>query len=326
MEIELIKKQLRREGNVLGGALLIYKGIMNVAVIAAMLAAVFAQAFRLALSGTLDAAAMEEMMGIMLSASGWGYLLAVAVGMLILLLWKKPHYIRREICKQGRPMRIGSFFLLLCLVAAVQSAAQLWCMALEWLCNRFGLSILELLQNSAGDMDNLAMFLYIGLLAPIFEEILFRGLMMRSLEPYGKRFAMFASALFFGLFHGNPVQTPYAIVVGLVLGYTAMEYNVVWAMVLHLINNLFFSDTLPRLLSHLPYELPDIVLWGIVIAMTLVAVIALCVKRRQIAQWFAEERRTEVWQRRAFYRAPCAVIFTVSCLLDIALVFAMLFL
>lgn len=332
---ELLKMQLRREGNTLGATLLIYKVIMNVAVFAVMLVVAFVQAFTVALAGTLGTAAgaenevsidMEALMETMLSASGWGYLLAVAVGMLILLLWKKPHYIRREICKQGKPMGIGSFFILLCLVMAAQSAAQLWSMGLEWICNQFDLSILELLESSAVDLDSLSMLLYIGLLAPITEELLFRGLMLRTLEPYGKRFAIFASALFFGLFHGNPIQTPYAFLVGLVLGYTAMEYNVVWAMVLHLINNLLLSDTLPRLLAYLPYELPDIVLWGTVIVFTLVSLIGLAVKRRQIVQWFTEEKRTDAWQRKAFYRAPCAVIFTISCLLDIALVIAMLFL
>ena len=35
--------------------------------------------------------------------------------------------------------------------------------------------------------------------------------------------------------------------VGLVLGYTAVKYNIVWAMVLHMVNNLILGDTIPRL-------------------------------------------------------------------------------
>ena len=42
-----------------------------------------------------------------------------------------------------------------------------------------------------------------GLIAPAAEELLFRRLLLRRLRPYGGRFALVASALCFGLFHGN---------------------------------------------------------------------------------------------------------------------------
>ena len=65
-------------------------------------------------------------------------------------------------------------------------------------------------------------YLTIGLLAPLAEEIVFRGAILRSLlnaprlSPWG---AISISALMFALIHMNPVQMPNAFVVGLLLGW-----------------------------------------------------------------------------------------------------------
>ena len=42
-----------------------------------------------------------------------------------------------------------------------------------------------------------------AILAPVAEELMFRGWILRSLRPYGKRFAVLGSAVLFGIFHGN---------------------------------------------------------------------------------------------------------------------------
>lgn len=320
-------KPLRQQGNVQGGALLIYKIIMNVAVFAVMFVVSFAEAFKLAFSGSLDGdfdtimnAVTESMMG----AMGWGYLLAVAAGWLILRLWKKNVFFKQEIYKPGKPMGVGSFIALVCLVFGCQLPAQLLTYAVEWVANLFGGSIVKILEENAVDMDNFAMWLYVCLAAPIAEELLFRGLVLRSLEPYGKKFAIVVSAVLFGLYHGNPIQTPYAILVGLILGYVAAEYNIVWAMVLHMMNNLLLSDTMTRLLELLPYGVADAVSWAVLILFFLAALIVLLIKWRESLAWCKQES-IEKWQNKAFWRSPCVIILCIMCALDIVLICAMSF-
>ena len=63
--------------------------------------------------------------------------------------------------------------------------------------------------------------------------------------------SILGSAFLFGLFHGNLLQTPYAFLVGLVLGYVAVEYSVGWSMALHIFNNLVLADLLSRLTANL---------------------------------------------------------------------------
>lgn len=76
-------------------------------------------------------------------------------------------------------------------------------------------------------------------MAPIFEEFAFRGVIMQSMRRYGDGFAIIASALLFGLMHSNTAQTPFAFIMGLVLGYIVVKTNSIWtAVALHAANNL----------------------------------------------------------------------------------------
>ena len=63
-------------------------------------------------------------------------------------------------------------------------------------------------------------YLAIGLLAPLAEEIVFRGAILRSLLTTAKPMAaIIISALLFALVHMNPAQMPYAFIAGLLLGW-----------------------------------------------------------------------------------------------------------
>lgn len=75
--------------------------------------------------------------------------------------------------------------------------------------------------------------------APIFEELLCRGVVLGSLrDRYGATVAWLVSALFFGVLHVQPVQVVSATVVGLVLGYVYLATDSLWpSMILHALNN-----------------------------------------------------------------------------------------
>lgn len=314
---QLRLKQLRHAYSVQGWAMLIYYGILNVAVMIVMFVDAFAQAFSMAASGQeMD---VEQMTEAMIANSGWGYFIAIVVGMIVLLLWKKPQFCFDTIWTRGNPMKLGSFLGIFVIFVSAQLGAQLLYILLESLFNLFGLSVAQSMESAGGQMDGLSMFLYIGLGAPISEEILFRGLVLRSMEPYGKKFAIFASALMFGLYHGNIIQIPFAFVVGLVLGYVTVEHNIGWAILLHLFNNLILSDTLMRLTAHLPEPWPDLSFWLLIIACTLAAVIVLIVKREKIKAWL-HYYQDDPQCNKAFWGAPG--IITLVVILGVMTVFA----
>lgn len=302
------RKDVKRRMSTTGWTLLIYYAIMNMAVVGWMVVEMVLSMMRGAISGDFEAiesAVMES------AESGWGYLLAVVAGFLILLLWKKPRFLKEEVFTKGAPMKGGSFFTILCIFLSGQMVFQIGSTVLELILNSFGYSIIEGMESLQTDPDNFSMFLYAGILAPITEEILFRGLIQRTMLPFGKKFAIFVSSFTFGLFHGNLIQTPYAFVVGLVLGYVAAEYNILWAMVLHMINNLLLGDLLYRLLGGLPEDMANLIVWGIILAFTIAAVILLIAKRKKIAAWLHREKMIGAYVKCYFSCAGTIVLLVI---------------
>ena len=85
------------------------------------------------------------------------------------------------------------------------------------------------------------------ILVGVAEELVFRGVLMRGLKPLGRNFAIVTSALMFGLFHDDVVQGLFAFGCGLLFGFVAMEYSLVWSIVLHVFNNAVLGGVLPWL-------------------------------------------------------------------------------
>jgi membrane protease YdiL (CAAX protease family) len=77
------------------------------------------------------------------------------------------------------------------------------------------------------------------IMAPVVEELIFRGVIMHGLmRNYSKFTAIFVSALLFALFHLNPWQFPATFVLGLVLGILMLRTRNIYLCILgHAINN-----------------------------------------------------------------------------------------
>lgn len=72
------------------------------------------------------------------------------------------------------------------------------------------------------------------IIAPLFEEFWFRGIVLESLRPYGNGFAIFVSGILFGMTHANFSQFFYATVLGICLGYIAVSTNsIVTTTIMH---------------------------------------------------------------------------------------------
>lgn len=316
-------RELRKAANTQGGVLLIYHVIMTFAVMIVMFAVTFVWAFDSAIGGGTDS--IEDIVAVSIKATGWGYLLTVFIGTIILLLWKKPAYFHHTIFQKGKPITVVGFFALLSIMMSVQLVVQVCNLGLTYLLDAFGVDGSALQELGNVDTDSLSMFLYIGIIAPISEEVLFRGLLLRSIEPYGKKLAVIGSAILFGLYHGSPIQTPYAMLVGLVLGYVALEYHVIWAIAMHIFNNLIFAILLPEVLSFLPVQTVDLILWGTMFLFFVFAVVILVTNRKQVSS-ICKRERLQKWQRQAFFGAPTVVVLIVVCLINLVATTLLLFL
>ena len=82
-------------------------------------------------------------------------------------------------------------------------------------------------------------FLTVAIFAPIFEEWLCRGMVLRGLLTKMKPvWAIVISALFFAVIHGNPWQALNAFLIGLVMGYVYYKTgSLLLTMIIHFVNN-----------------------------------------------------------------------------------------
>ena len=82
--------------------------------------------------------------------------------------------------------------------------------------------------------------LYTGILMPILEELVFRGLVYRTLRRWIPFWgAMLVSAVLFAFYHGNLVQFVYAFLCGLLLAYFFEKSGSIFAPILaHMVMNL----------------------------------------------------------------------------------------
>lgn len=90
-------------------------------------------------------------------------------------------------------------------------------------------------------------FLSITIVAPILEELLFRGVIEGHLlnKGWAPKWAILVSALIFGVIHGNPAQIPFAFLIGLLFGWLYYRTgSVLPGIAGHIINNLYGACTM----------------------------------------------------------------------------------
>ena len=153
------------------------------------------------------------------------------------------------------------------------------------------------------------------LVAPFVEEVMFRKVLLDRLRPYGDRFAVGASALCFGLFHGNFNQIPYAAALGLVFGYVALRTGCLWqTILLHAMVNFIATGLIPLL--ELWGDWGEELLGALILGSIFLGVVFLIVRRRELraapGQYGLSQGRT--W--RLFFENPGVIVFCLLALLE----------
>ena len=89
-----------------------------------------------------------------------------------------------------------------------------------------------------GSLTNAPMLFYTILIAPLMEELVFRGVFYHRFRAYGKYFAAFCTAFFFALMHSNFLQFTPAFSMGIILFFIRDRYGLPYSILLHFSNNL----------------------------------------------------------------------------------------
>ena len=99
-------------------------------------------------------------------------------------------------------------------------------------------------------LDTILCNLYICVLGPVLEELIFRGFMLQALQRHGSAFAVIFTSVMFMLFHMNLVQLFTPLLTGMFLALLAVKTrSLIPSICCHILNN-----TLSTVLSYIPFE------------------------------------------------------------------------
>ena len=132
--------------------------------------------------------------------------------------------------------------------------------------------------------------LYLGVMAPVVEEFIFRGFIGYRIERYGKVFTILFTSLIFSLFHANITQGVFTFMAGIVFAYVALEYGFQWAVAFHMMNNFLFAIVVDIYLAQM-VNLGD---FSVVKALDLIGfivlVLVIILKRKDIKEYMDVNR------------------------------------
>lgn len=124
--------------------------------------------------------------------------------------------------------------LMIWFIAAMISAG------VEEIFSKFGHStIVDMLDDDITTPLGMAvMVLYSCIIAPITEEIFYRGMVLKVFSQANQRFAIIISAVFFGLAHGNLPQFALAFLLGIFLAHITMKHDsIIPSIIVHMCIN-----------------------------------------------------------------------------------------
>jgi abortive infection protein len=76
------------------------------------------------------------------------------------------------------------------------------------------------------------------IIAPIIEEMIFRGVIMNDLKEYGYKTAIIINSVLFGLAHTEIEKVIITIFLGIIFSYVAYRYSLRYSILLHMVWNL----------------------------------------------------------------------------------------
>lgn len=152
---------------------------------------------------------------------------------IVIFLWRKWSPFHRDYVKT-RPWAVIAWVILLALGSILP---------LEWIYEQTGMVMPEhYVRIFTAIMGERWGYLALGILSPVAEEMVFRGAILRTLLSVFKGkmawFAIFISALLFGVVHGNILQGLHATFIGLLLGWMYHRSgSIIPGVVYHWVNN-----------------------------------------------------------------------------------------
>jgi Predicted metal-dependent membrane protease len=283
---KIIKRAMKRDFNKLGVTLIAQGFIANVIIFTVFIGAMIVKMIK------DRGVSFEELEQMTKNPSYLGILsiFSVIVAFIPILIYRGNKFYQYDLKIENRKFTLKTIIIGFVIVLAVNNILGVFANVLELGLNSIGLTAagaledLEILNKSTPSM-----IIYTCIIAPIFEEFLYRGAVLRSFEKYGRRFAIIVSAMLFGLMHGNFYQIFMAAGIGIILGYLATEYSIKLTIILHMINNTFVEVT-TQFGSHINENIANAMNIGMIVISFIVLIVGIIYKRKAIKGWLENNK------------------------------------
>lgn len=222
-------------------------------------------------------------------AMGLASIGSVTTGVVVLFIRNILFDKRTGAFEKTKKMELSTFVQSFSLILMIQFLFLIITNLIEVILNYMGVTMKEAVDLASGSSNSgITMLLYAGIIGPVAEEIVFRGLVLKGFQKYGKSFALICTSVIFGLGHLNPIQIGLAIPMGMILGYITIEYSIKYAILLHIINNLILGNAVAWFLDQLPEEIAYVLFYGILMLGFVMGVMVLKKNYRKLKEWFIE--------------------------------------
>lgn len=180
-----------------------------------------------------------------------------------------------------------------------------------------GSEVVNPLQNIIEGSSLILTFIFVGILSPIIEEMMFRGIMLNKLRRYGDKVAIVTTALLFGLFHANFSQFFYATVLGLIFAYVTLKTGTIkYSIILHIFVNMMGSFIIPLIIG----DGSNLVAYGcvlfLVLLISIVGLVLLIKDRKNISLLDGEVKLEKGTAFKTIWINLGMILFTVICLVS----------
>lgn len=216
----------------------------------------------------------------------------------------------------------GRFFRMIFISVVLMWAGGLissWLMA--FLGELFGQQPANGLEAVLDNGTMLGTVIFVVIVAPVGEELMFRKLLLDRVACYGDKAAILISGLAFGLFHGNFYQFFYAALLGMLFAYVYLRTGRLrYTIALHALVNLngaVVSEYIGRWMeSGVPWQEALVALYGgVMLGVCIAGIVALC-KNGRLAPRPATYPIPKGQRASVFFWNAGTILFVLLCMAE----------
>ncbi|MCL2631670.1 MAG: CPBP family glutamic-type intramembrane protease [Coriobacteriia bacterium] len=170
---------------------------------------------------------------------GLSSIIGIIAGAVVMLALRGKRLVTTDLTHVNEPARATDIMAAIMLMIGIQAVMYILTIILFIMTSAFIEPVDSAYEQGISSLLTPIGILYIVLIGPVFEEIIFRGAIMRSLERFGVNYAIVISSIIFGIYHIYFQQIFFAFSIGLIFAFVAQRFSLKWAIYLHIFNNLF---------------------------------------------------------------------------------------